>query len=615
MKGRGIRKIVAITKFSKATPQELYDKYLSGNSRDDLAKEYETTSTAIQSKIGKIQRQNVDKITCLQDMRDAQNISEDLHKIYGQRANQIVLEYFDKEYDLYDLYVNKLTMAWDILKLINIVGFEEGPLKRYYYKHHYVLSEEDYKRYITKRTAITKERIYGDKYYSNHEKRHKTTLERYGVENIGSNKESHKKQRQVMKDTYGVEYAVQSDVFKNKISKTMRERYGADWYGASEAGRKVLSTRLQTTLRWHKTDLVKTLSEAQRLLRDTDALVQFIKKNIDPDELTLNMLVEKTGIHYRCFVVSKSYLESRNIVTYNHKYEKSQNEMTDYISSLYNGNDLISKARPEFMEGQELDVYIPSRNLAFEFNGEYWHSDYVQTNTLYHQHKTELARAAGVMLFHIWEYDWKDPVRGNIIKSQIKHALGLSERIYARKTVIVEVSQKDVIAFENNNNLQGFEPTSINLGLMKDDSLLALMTFSKPRLSSEHDWELVRYTTKKGITVVGGPSKILKYFRSIHTGSIISYANNDFSYKGAESLYNVLGFTFKKETGPGYNWVHPHKREIIPVSHLHPEKLSKEHLDKYIDNNFNENENEDNFMYNNGYRRLWNAGNDVYELK
>lgn len=76
----------------------------------------------------------------------------------------------------------------------------------------------------------------------------------------------------------------------------------------------------------------------------------------------------------------------------------------------------------------ELDFYIPSLNLAFEYNGEYWHSDKMikarskgkfETAESYHNMKTQRCKELGIDLIHLWESDGmynRDIVFNNINK-------------------------------------------------------------------------------------------------------------------------------------------------------------------------------------------------------
>lgn len=62
---------------------------------------------------------------------------------------------------------------------------------------------------------------------------------------------------------------------------------------------------------------------------------------------------------------------------------------------------------------KELDLWIPSKKTAIEFNGNYWHDKNlwlkdVENNTAVspEAQKSELCKNSGIKLFHIWEDDW-----------------------------------------------------------------------------------------------------------------------------------------------------------------------------------------------------------------
>lgn len=46
----------------------------------------------------------------------------------------------------------------------------------------------------------------------------------------------------------------------------------------------------------------------------------------------------------------------------------------DYISSLYDGEILHGIGARKIIPPKELDIFVPGLNLAFEYNGIYWHS-------------------------------------------------------------------------------------------------------------------------------------------------------------------------------------------------------------------------------------------------
>ena len=83
-----------------------------------------------------------------------------------------------------------------------------------------------------------------------------------------------------------------------------------------------------------------------------------------------------------------------------------KNVLIDKYGSL---PEIITNKSPTFFPNkQHLDIYIPSLNIAFEYNGEYWHSKEKRKDEMYHQNKSNWCSDAGVELIHIWESDWKN---------------------------------------------------------------------------------------------------------------------------------------------------------------------------------------------------------------
>ena len=99
---------------------------------------------------------------------------------------------------------------------------------------------------------------------------------------------------------------------------------------------------------------------------------------------------------------------------------------------------------------QELDVYVPSKKLAFEFDGLYWHNDENKPSS-YHLDKTNACMNKGVKLLHVFEDEWLE--KRAIVKSRIKNALGVySKTVFARKCRILEVDAHTTRIFQNENH-------------------------------------------------------------------------------------------------------------------------------------------------------------------
>ena len=291
-----------------------------------------------------------------------------------------------------------------------------------------------------------------------------------------------------------------------------------------------------------------------------------------------------------------------------------QNEIFYWLKNIIKNKFIISTNNRNIISHSELDIYIPYKKFAIEFDGIMYHSygksksskfnNFKDEDKYYHIYKTNKCNKLSITLLHIFENEWN--YKKEIWKSVILNKLGLSNKIFARKCIIKEISYLDSKNFLEENHLQGSCLSKINIGLFYNNELVSLMTFGKSRFNKNYDWELLRFCNKLNTSVIGGASKLLKYFRNNYKGSIISYANKRWSNG---NLYKKLGFNLVRETEPNYFYFLPNENILYNRILFQKHKL-KSKL-KIFDENLTETQN----MYNNGYRKIYDCGNYVFELK
>jgi hypothetical protein len=210
-------------------------------------------------------------------------------------------------------------------------------------------------------------------------------------------------------------------------------------------------------------------------------------------------------------------------------------------------------------------------------------------------------------LIHIFEYDFD--FKNDIVSSIVKNAINLSDKIFARKTIIKKIKDKSVVKdFLTKNHLQGFVNTNINYGLYYNDELVSLMTFMKTRKvlnknGDENEYELIRFCNKLNTTVIGGASKLFnKFLNEYEPSSVLSYC--DLSW-GTGVLYENLGFINDGDTKPNYFYVINGKKENRINYQKH--KLVKQGYDPNLT--------ESQIMNGLGYYRIYNCGNRKYLYK
>jgi len=102
--------------------------------------------------------------------------------------------------------------------------------------------------------------------------------------------------------------------------------------------------------------------------------------------------------------------------------------------------------------------------------------------------------------------------------------------------------------------------------------------------------------------VVGGASKILKYFREHNKGSIVSYGNRSW---GVPTLYSNLNFTLVGYSEPNYRYY----KGVESLSRYQCQKH------KLVAQGYPSDKTEVEIMKSRGYLRVYDCGNSVWEMK
>lgn len=250
---------------------------------------------------------------------------------------------------------------------------------------------------------------------------------------------------------------------------------------------------------------------------------------------------------------------------------------------------------------KELDFYIPSKNLAIEYDGARWH------NNVDNYYKYEECKSKGIRLIQVTEYEYYN--KYDLLLSIIRSQLGIYDiKIGARKCEVKEITSIDSTRFLNENHIQGNIPSNVKLGLYYKDELVQVMTFGKPRYNNDYEWELLRESSKSGYLIYGGKSKLLNYFiKTYHPKSILSYCSKS---KFSGISYEKCGFKLIGDTGPGYYY---YKKGV----QYHRTVFQKHKLAGLVGtllDTYDENLTADENVLRNGYMKLYTYGNYVYGM-
>jgi hypothetical protein len=282
-------------------------------------------------------------------------------------------------------------------------------------------------------------------------------------------------------------------------------------------------------------------------------------------------------------------------------------ELYNFIKELLPEYDIIQNDR-KILSGKELDIYIPDKNIAIEFNSLYYHSELSGgKDKEYHLNKTNRCNELGIKLIHVRDIEWY--YKQDIIKKRLSHILKPAvKKIYARNCEVILLDKSQKNKFLNENHLQASDKSQIWLGLKYENEITSVMTFGSLRsimgsINIKNNYELYRYTSTYHI--IGGASKLLKFFiKTYNPSKIITYSNLDWGYS---SFYEKIGFIYASQTPPNYWYIKNGK--LTHRSNFQKHKLR----DKLV--KFDKTLTEWANMQINGYDRIWDCGSLKYTIE
>jgi len=406
------------------------------------------------------------------------------------------------------------------------------------------------------------------------------------------NYNNREKAKETIYKNYGVEHQMYVNDIKNKIKKTNLIKYGFENVFQNKEIIETIKNVNSLTFK-KKWSNILNIPISNIKVCDDVVTISGLCCNHNEFDITKSLLYDR----YRYNV---EYCPKCNVV--NSHDSDAENKLRNFIET-----ELKIITEKINIENKEIDIYISSHKLGIEFNGLYWHSELFKDKN-YHLNKTELCEQRDIQLLHIFEDEWI--YKKEIVKSIIRSKLGLIEyKIYARKCYIKEIDSITSSNFLNENHIQGNVNSKIKLGLFYGDELVSVMTFENTRKSIENNninsFTLNRFCTKLNTQVIGGASKLLKYFiKTYKPKSIISFADKRYSQG---NLYEKLGFIMIKHNQPTYTYFK--NNELI---RYHRFNFRKEILNK---NGFNTCKTEREIMKERGYLRIFDSGNIKYLMK
>lgn len=263
------------------------------------------------------------------------------------------------------------------------------------------------------------------------------------------------------------------------------------------------------------------------------------------------------------------------------------------------GEKNVEKRNKTVLDGQEIDIYVPSKGIGFEFNGLRWHSEKFQKDHKYHLNKTLSCLSKNIFLIHIFEDEYIK--HKSLVIDKIFNILKLNsnkKKAFGRNVKIKEIPTIEAKRFLNKYHIQGFGSGSVYLGGFLNNELISVMAFLR---IAKDEWNLTRYATNIDFVCPGVASKTFTYFIRNYTPlKIISFLDRRWCYTLDSNLYEKIGFKIDKMLEPNYSYTNGHgerfhkfgfRKQILSKKYGFPLTMTESEMVKDL-----------------GYDRIWDCG-------
>lgn len=421
-------------------------------------------------------------------------------------------------------------------------------------------SKEKYKNTCLEKYGVTNT----SKLESIKEKITNTNLEKYGVNCVFKNENIKNKIKETNIKNLGVEYPTQSKEVRNKVVATNIRLFGKEYYmQTKEYLESVKTTCLGKYGVDHHTKRVEYKNNVRKTLKENKTYKLYNGK-------LASELADEKNI--------SAYAMRQRLLKYGPEIAMSMEKKESGLEIFFEDNILkplnIPYEKQFKISNRVADFKIG--NFIIECDGLYWHSE-LQRAKNYHKEKRDLYISNGFTPMFFTEDEILN--QKEKVESIILNKIGKSNRIFARKCEIKELSKEEANQFFEQNHLMG-KGRGKSFGLYYDNNLVTAIRVFK----LDTGLDVSRFCHKLQTNVVGAFSKLIKHVEKTLNPTFIQ-TFIDLRYGSGEYL-NGLGFE-KKTEYLSFSWI---KNSI---------KLHRMNFPS-------------NSGYNSGFVKLWDCGQAKY---
>lgn len=251
-----------------------------------------------------------------------------------------------------------------------------------------------------------------------------TNIDRYGNRcNLANEKQKEQKKQTYIKH-YGVDHPMKNPQHKQKMEKIFIDTYGVKNPCYLESNRQaIIKSHLNRKRQAiESNEYVEPLFNLKTTLQLEAYGQQYWWQCLECGHVFASHILGFSNADGRitnCPFCGKHY-------EVNHSHQEY--ELVNFLRQAFPKLQIIhhvNKVNRHIIPPYELDIYIPEKKIAIEFNGVFWHSKEFMdkydktTDNYYHLlNKTILCEQKGIHLIHVYESEWlyeQEKIKSNLI--------------------------------------------------------------------------------------------------------------------------------------------------------------------------------------------------------
>ena len=268
------------------------------------------------------------------------------------------------------------------------------------------------------------------------------------------------KTKQTWIDNTGFDNPMKVQDTKEKAKQTNLERRGVEWVPQDpNVKEKTRETHISRVIK----KINEKLNEAELELIDdfvniTNLIEVKCKKCNYVFETVLDYVFHDYGKCPKCYPKNTSI---------------NEREIREFIESIIPDEEIIYNDR-KILNGKEIDILVPSKKIAIEHDGIFWHSEKAGVTKEYHSKKTNLCNNQNYEMIHIFEDEWS--YKKDLVKNKLTYKLNKDALIY-NSFEILELNKNKSKIFIKDNDLYELKEFDKSLGIKDNNEILALVSF------------------------------------------------------------------------------------------------------------------------------------------